>query len=401
MSEARTSDPAGQVVDLVDTNTLVEFAREMVRIPSQIPNEGALAQLLAAEMRRGGGYDEVIVQQVVEGRPNVIGIVRGRGGGRTLLLNGHLDIPKPLGQWTRDPYDPAIEEGWLYGLGLTDMKAGVACIVKAGEAVGRARLRPLGDLIVTAVIHHDVCGLGTKFFLASNDRRIDMAINAEPTDLKLQVAHGGAWQFELVTHGRAAHVSRHETGVDAIAKMFKLLSALDKLQLTFDPAQALEGLPRLLVGYLQAGESPSRTAERCVARGDVRIVPGMTADSVKRDFETVIQRLAAEDPDFHAEVRGLVYQRPFRVEPEAPVVQLVARAHQIVTSREPEVSRGLPVAGYITDSSDIVRYGIPTVVYGPGDWKPDPDERIRIADMATATRVYARVAAQVITQPAV
>ena len=303
----------------------------------------------------------------------------------------------PAGEWSRGPYDVYEEDGFLYGFGLTDMKGAVACLVKAAEAVARAGVRPKGDLVVTAVVHHDVCGLGTKFFLESNDRPFAMCINGEPTGLRLQLAHGGAWQFELATHGVAEHISRRDEGVDATAKMIKLLAALDERELTFDPDQALEGLPRLVVGQINGGTAASRTANRCTARGDVRIVPGMTAETLSADFRRVIAGIAADDSEFRADFRTLVYQRPFQIDADSPVVALTAQAHRDVTGEEPETSTGLPVCSYVTDSSDIVRHGIPTVVYGPSNWRMVSDERISIAEMVTATKVYALAAARVVT----
>ena len=381
----------------IDSEELVALAAGLARIPSEIPNEGAIAEFLAGEMRKSGAFDEVQMQDVVAGRPNVIGIVRGSGGGPNLLLNGHIDTGAPAGDWSRDPYDVYEEDGYLYGFGLTDMKGAVACLVKAAEAVARADVRPTGDLVVTAVVHHDVCGLGTKFFLESNDRPFAMCINGEPTGLRLQLAHGGAWQFELTTHGIAEHISRRDGGVDATKKMIKLLAALDESALTFDPAQALEGLPRLVVGQINGGTAASRIADRCTARGDVRIVPGMTAETLSTDFRRVITEVAEDDPEFRADLRTLVYQRPFRIDPDASVVALTAQAHRDVNGEEPETSTGLPVCSYVTDSSDIVRHGIPTVVYGPSNWRMVPDERISITEMVAATKVYALAAARVVT----
>lgn len=381
----------------IDTDEVVALAGGLAQIPSEIPNEGPIANYLAEEMRKTGAFDEVNLQDVVPGRPNVIGVVHGSGDGPNLLLNGHLDTGAPAGEWSRGPYDVYEEDGFLYGFGLTDMKGAVACLVKAAEAVARADVRLKGDLVVTAVVHHDVCGLGTKFFLESNDRPFAMCINGEPTGLRLQLAHGGAWQFELTTQGVAEHISRREGGVDATGKMIKLLDALDENQLTFDPAQVIEGLPRLVVGQIAGGTAASRTAAQCTARGDVRISPGMTADTLTADFKRVIADLATSDPEFRADLRTLVYQRPFRIDRNAPVVRLTGQAHRDVTGEEAVTSSGLPVSSYVTDSSDIVRHGIPTVVYGPSNWRMVPDERISIAEMVTATKVYALAAARVVT----
>ncbi len=381
----------------IDEGELVDLAAGLARIPSEIPNEGRIANFLAAEMRKSGAFDAVHLQDVVPGRPNVIGIVRGSGDGPNILLNGHLDTGAPAGEWSHDPYYSFVKDGHLYGFGLTDMKGAVACLVKAAEAIARAGVQPRGDVVVSAVVHHDVCGLGTKFFLESNDRPFAMCINGEPTGLRLQLAHGGAWQFELTTHGVAEHISRREGGVDAMQKMIKLLAALDESKLTFDPAQALEGLPRLVVGQISGGTAASRTADRCTARGDVRIVPSMTAETLSADFNAVIADLAAGDSDFRADVRTLVYQRPFRIDPDASVVKLTGQAHHDVTGENAVASAGLPVCSYVTDSSDIVRHGIPTVVYGPSNWRVVTDERISIAEMITATKVYALAAARVVT----
>lgn len=390
---------AQQVLDSVEPDSLLELVRGMVRIPSQIPHEGPLAELLAAEMRRSGAFDEVFLQTVVAGRPNVIGVVRGEGGGPNVALNGHLDSLLPIGDWTRDPYRPDVEDGWLYGLSLTDMKAGLGCLIHAAQAVARSGVRRRGDIVVTAVMHHGIPGVGTKFFLSSWDRPIHAALNGEPTDLKVQVAHGGAWQFELATTGVPVHTSRREQGVDAIRKMLRVLATLDETCLTPgpDPSQAIPGLPRMVLGVIEGGPAPSRTAARCVARGDIRISHGMTQDTLLADFERYLDRLRAEDPTLRVSVAPLVYQRPYRVAPDAPLVRTVAAAHRLATGQEVEITDGLPASAYVTDAPDFLRHGIPAVVYGPGDWKVEPDERIRVADLVTAARTYALAVARIVS----
>jgi acetylornithine deacetylase len=385
------------VLGAVDEHELLELARGMVRIPSQIPNEGPLAEFIAREMRHSGVFDEVILQRVVPGRPNVIGVIHGEGDGPNVVLNGHMDSLLPIGDWTRDPYSPDVEDGWLYGLSLTDMKAGLACLIHAAQAVGRSNVPRRGSVVVTAVMHHGIPGVGTKYFLSAWDRPIHAAINGEPTNLKVQVAHGGAWQFELTTFGRAVHVSRREEGVDALRKMLHVLDGLDESILTFDREQAIPGLPRMMVGFLEAGPAPSRTAARCAARGDVRIGPGMTQESLMRDLERYLTRCRATDSTLEATVTQIVHQRPYRIARDAPIVRTLLEAGREANGAEPEISDGLPASAYVTDAPDFMRLGIPTVVYGPGDWKVEPDERIRIEDMVTATRTYALAVARIVS----
>jgi acetylornithine deacetylase len=380
----------------VDEQHLLELMRGMVRIPSQIPNEGPLADFLAQQMRQSGIFDEVFLQTVVAGRPNVIGVIRGTTDGPNVVLNGHMDSLQPIGEWSRDPYRPDVEDGWLYGLSLTDMKAGLACLIEGAMAVKRSGVQRRGSIVVTCVMHHGIPGVGTKFFLSSWDRPIHAAINGEPTNLQVQVAHGGAWQFELLTEGVPVHVSRREEGVDAIRKMMRVLATLDESILTWDAAQAIAGLPRMMVGVVEGGPAPSRSAARCIARGDIRISPGMTQATLLADFDRYLGRLRAEDPGLRVSVAPIVHQRPYRVDADAPIVRTMVEAHRQVTGAAAPISDGLPASAYVTDAPDFVRAGVPTVVYGPGDWKVEPDERICIQDCVTAARTYAVAVARII-----
>jgi acetylornithine deacetylase/succinyl-diaminopimelate desuccinylase-like protein len=373
----------------VDQAELAELAAQLCRYPSALPDEAEVSRFLAGAMRELGCFDEVIEQHVLGGRCNVIGVLRGTSAGGAVLLNGHLDTPMLLDGWTRDPYGGEIHGGRVYGLGVSDMKGAVASMVAASAALARSGVERPRDVVLSAVIHHDTVGLGTKFFLDSWDRPIAACVNGEPTDLRIQTAHGGAWQFELETRGRPAHNCRQEEGVDAIAAMGRVLDRLSVDRLTFDPATALPGLPRIVVGTISGGVSPSRTAARCRVTGDLRIADGMTQESVTADVQALLDELAAEDPDFHATVRCLAYQRPFRGSAESPMSRAVAQAHQAICRSGPVITDGLPMSAAVTDASDLSRRGIDTVVYGPGDWTVDPDESVAIDDLVTAARVYA------------
>ena len=398
MTQVENPVDSDAIARAVDEDGLVELTSRLAQFRSHIPDEGELGVHLCDELRDFGCFDEVRLQPVVPGRFNVIAVLRGRGGGRNLLLNGHTDVPFPTGRWTRDPYSGTVEDGEVHGVGLTDMKGAIACMAHAGRALAQSDVDRRGDLVIAAVIHHNVCGLGTRFFLSSWDQPLHACINGEPTDLHIQIAHGGAWQFQITTRGRAAHLSRH--GVNAITKMVGIVDALTVERLTFDPDLMFEGLPRIVVGMIEGGIGPSRTAERCVAKGDVRLGRGMSEDSLRADFARLLDELRASDPELVAEVDGLSYQRPFSVERESEVVGLVTDAHTTVTGTPPPVDDGLPVSSYVTDSSDIMRAGIPTAIYGPGDWRGEPDETIAVADLVTATRTYATAAARFLSAPA-
>ncbi len=381
-----SSDPLAAITE----DLVLDIATDLLRFPSVLGDEGPAGEALAARMR-ALGY-EVHLQEVVARRYNVLGIIRGRGGGENLLLNGHLDVPPPVVGWTHDPYAPLVRDGWLYGNGVTDMKGGVAAMVAAGVGILRSGIELASDLVVAAVMHHDTTGVGTKFLLQSLDVPCHHGIVGEPTDLALQLAHGGACQFELTVTGRTAHVSRREEGVDAIGKMLKLLDRLDDGTFSAARDPRLAYLPRVVIGQIVGGTSPGRTADSCAARGDVRLAPGMSGTTVLRDLQRLIQEARAKDPELQAAARILLTQTPFMVTDGTPIVEIVRSAHTRVAGQPPRVTTDLPAGSFVTDAADMIRVGIPTVVYGPCEWRMVPDERARVADLLLAARVYAQSA---------
>jgi acetylornithine deacetylase len=386
-------DPLASITE----DLVLDIATDLLRFPTVLGEEGPAGEALAARMG-ALGY-EVHLQEVVSRRFNVIGVVRGRGGGENLLLNGHLDVPAPVPGWTRDPWTPLVQDGWLYGNGVTDMKGGLASIIAAGAGLIRSGVPLSGDLIVAAVMHHDTTGLGTKFLLQSLDVPVHHSVVGEPTDLAVQLAHSGACQFELTTAGRIAHVSRREEGVDAIRKMMKLLDRLSDATFSATRDPRLPYLPRLVVGQISGGVAAGRTAPSCSVRGDVRLAPGMSGTTVLRDLQRLIEDLRAEDRELQATARILVTQTPFMADEASPIVGMVRDAHPRVVGRPPRVTTDLPAGSFVTDAADMIRVGIPAVVYGPCEWRTVPDERARVADIVTAARVYAQTALTVCEKP--
>lgn len=380
----------------VDTDLVVDLARGICRIPSPLGGERPLALYVAGRLRDLGF--EVELQDVVADRPNVVAIRRGNPEFKCIMLNGHLDIPEPFGEWSRDPYDPWVADDLLYGGGLQDMKGGVACLIAGAAAAARLDPASSGDVIVTVVMHHDTTGVGTKYFLAQNAWPIDAGVCGEPTNLKVQLFHGGAWAWEIATRGVPRHQSRLEEGVNAITGMMEIVRRVTPDALTYTPDPRYPHLPRCVVGMIAGGAFTSMTAESCLARGDIRFLPAMSVDGMKRDIRRIIDEVCAGMPGLSGEVRTFAQQWPYQIAADAQVVRSLMAAHAAVTGAPPEATTGLPSGAFITDAADMVRNGIPTVVYGPGDWNTIPDESIPVADLATAARVYAELCGEVITQ---
>jgi len=185
------------------------------------PGEEEIAHYIADWLKLAGLAVEL--SESVTGRPNVVGIARGTGGGKTLLLNGHMDTVGVAGM--TDGHQPRIDSGRLYGRGAYDMKGGVAACMLAIAEAKRQNLR--GEVIFTGVIDEEYASLGTMDL--AKRFHADGAIVAESTDLQLILAHRGFVWLEVETIGKAAHGSRPDLGVDAIVKMGKILSEMEKL----------------------------------------------------------------------------------------------------------------------------------------------------------------------------
>jgi len=272
---------------------VVEIARALCSLPSPLGEEGAVGALVARLLHQPG--IEVQHEDVVAGRPNVIATVRGAGERPPLVLNGHLDATVHLDGWSHDPFDPWVADGCLYGGGITDMKGAVAAMIAATEAAAALGGLP-GDLILQAVMHHDGTGLGTKYALASDGPEAGFAICGEPSELAIHTSNGGAVKFEIELHGRSAHICRAEEGIDTLPAALAVYAALGRHAFSCEPHPRLPDLPRMLIGQLVAGSSPAHVPARAVLRGDVRTVPGLGRDAVRRQLAALVDDASMRVP---------------------------------------------------------------------------------------------------------
>jgi acetylornithine deacetylase len=328
--------------------------------PSLVPGskgEKAIARFVADWMIQSGL--EVQVTEVCPGRPNVVGRVPGRAGGRSLMLNAHLDTVGVTGM--ERPFQPRVEGDRLYGRGAYDMKAGLAAIMLAGRSVARAGGAD-GDLVVAAVMDEEYASLGTAAVVDA--LRTDAAVVTEPTGLRLCLAHKGFAWLQIETQGRAAHGSKPDLGVDAIAHMGRFLAEMEGLGRTL---AATSGHPLLGTGSVHAsliegGQELSSYPDRCRLQIERRTIPGETPDRIRRELEALIDLLQARDERFAATCDLTFWRDPFEVAPSEPVVQALAEAATEIIGVPPAVYGDTPWM----DAALLSAAGIPTVVFGPG-----------------------------------
>jgi acetylornithine deacetylase len=341
--------------------------------PDLVPGGAGEAEIaiFVAEWLREAGL-EVEVVEAAPGRPSVVGVARGRGGGASLMLNAHMDTVGVEGM--TEPFGAETRDGRLYGRGAYDMKGSLAACMVAASRLASEGLP--GDLILAAVADEEHASIGMQSVLEG--RRADAAIVTEPTGLGVCIAHKGFVWADVDVPGRAAHGSRPAEGKDAITRMAPALTRLAELQASLDSAAGhpLTGPGSVHASLIEGGQELSSYPARCLLSLERRTAPGESADDFRQECEALIEGIEA------AELRMGLVREPFEVDPDAAVVGAMGRAAERVT--------GSPVEPYgetyWMDAALIQEAGIPTVVFGPaGAGAHAVEEWVDLASVETCT----------------
>ena len=378
----------------VDRSFIVEELKELVATNSVNPDVGkgpgeSVISNLLYERLASIPHFEVVKQQVTAERSNVIAILRGTGGGRSLMLNGHMDTVGVDGM-TVEPFKPFEENGKLHGRGACDMKGAIAAMVGAAKCIGGSKLGLRGDVIFSFVVDEEHLSVGIEKLV--EEYKADAAIVGEPTDMRVAVAHKGFLWVELEFKGRAAHGSVPEKGVDAIAHAAALVARLGDLQDQLkNNLHPLLGPPKIHTSTIVGGVHWSIVPDRCVLRLERRTIPGETAVSAMKEIEQLLDRVKGQNPDFDVTVRQVFERPPLDTSPTQPIVQ---ELQQVIreTARKNQDVVGVP---YWTDGAVLAHSAsIPTCLFGPGDIRVahSPDEYVHVEDVLQAGEVYASVA---------
>ena len=326
--------------------------------PSLVP--GAPGEAEAAAAARQGmmaaGLD-VVLQPAAPGRHNVVGVLDGRVPGPAIMFCGHLDTVGVEGM--TDPFRPRIENGRLYGRGAQDMKGGIAAMIAAAAVLAREWTR--GRLIVAAVVDEEHMSLGAEALV--RDWRADMAIVTEPTDLTVAVGHKGFAWVEITTHGRAAHGSRPDEGRDAIARMGRVLVALEARDkdLRARAPVPYQGTASMHASLIQGGRELSSYPDRCTLQMERRTVSGEDEKVVLAEVHRLLDALRRADSEFEADARVEAYRSAYCLDPQHPLAVTLGAAIR-ASGRSPEPG-GM---SFWTDAAILANAGIPSLLFGPG-----------------------------------
>lgn len=327
--------------------------------PDLVPGgagESEIAHYVAHWLERAGL--EVEVDEAAMGRLSVVAVARGSGGGRSLMLNAHMDTVGVAGM--ENPHKPRVEAGRLYGRGAYDMKGSLASIMIA--AARCAELQLAGDVIVTAVCDEENASIGTSSILKRWSA--DAAIVTEPTGLDVCVAHKGFIWFEIESTGRAAHGSKPELGIDAIAKMGRVLVGIDELDKTLRSGRrhALLGTGSIHASLISGGQERSSYPQTCSLSVERRTVPGESSAEAEQQIRRVLDAACTGDPAASIRSQTSLVRDPFEVSCDDLIVQTLVRHVTKAIGREPRIFGDTPWM----DAALTSAAGIPTVVFGPG-----------------------------------
>ena len=385
----------------IDAEACLAFLSSMVQHKSYSETEGErdLARYMAAEMT-GLGLDSELTA-VPGGRLNAVGRLRGAGGGRSLLFNGHLDTNPVTEGWTVDPWGGLVDDRFIYGIGVSNMKAGDAAYFCAVRTLVEAGVKLKGDVILTYVIGELQGGVGT-LALMQQGLRADYFINSEPTDLQAMTLHAAAFTFVIELTGNTRHLSKREEAVDAIAAACDLIPRLNAMKFSGARSPEHAAINRVHVGVVHgalgrdlAEWRPAQVADYVRLSGSGRYANGQTEAGALADMRAELDALEARFPGLKATIisetaTGRPPMPPFEIPKDSRIVQAVNRAYRQVRGADQPTGAITPPGYYGTDAGHLQAVGgMEGVVCGPGGrYNTMPDERVDIADFLDMVRIY-------------
>ncbi len=352
---------------ILDQEEALEFLKSLIRINSVNPpgNEELVARLVAARFQKNPAF-EVNLVELSPKRSNVEIILRAKNRKvPSLVLTGHLDTVSPgnPSNWGYDPFGAETIDGKLYGRGSTDMKAGVAAMVLALEALERAKIELPADIIFLGTVGEEVDSAGARhFFDRGGMEGVGAVIVGEPTNLDLAPAHKGAFWLRLSTSGKTAHGSMPEQGINAVSHLITLVEQIEEQVELSGPIHPLLKPPTLTLTTFNGGVQTNVIPDQAQATLDIRTVPGLSHEVILAKVQKVINKLGDKIPGFRAEVEVLNDRPPISTQPDEGLITLAQEVYRNVTGREPL----LRAPNYYTDASALSsRDQIPTLIYGP------------------------------------
>ena len=405
-----------QVVEVIDRNRdrLIGFLRTLVSFPSVTGEELQIQNFIAGKLKAMGIQVDMwepdheklkkhpaylFSERGYRDRPNVVGVCRGTGEGKSLLLNGHVDVipAGPPDAWEYDPWGGSIQGNRLYGRGASDMKSGLAAMTMAMEALINLRVKLKADVILEYTMDEEATGNGTLACVVKG-YKADAGICCETSSLHIQPACIGRIWFEILVRGKPAGIQKRWEGISAIEKGYALVKAvsdLEKIRINelshplYPDRQS--SLP-CMVGVFQSGSFPSAFPDICLLKGSIATLPGEDTAQVKKNFTEHIMGFSRTDAWLKDHPPEVVFKGycgdPAEIAPDHPIVLTLSEKFMKVMDRKPEITGRQGAA----DIRYLIKYGqTPTVIFGPGltEQMHANNEWVKLDDLVSATKVLA------------
>lgn len=328
---------------------------------------------------------ETTTDMLAPNRVNVVALKKGRGNGKSLMLNAHMDTVGVLGM--SDPFGATIREGRLYGRGAYDMKGSIAAMLGVAKAVADKQIELSGDLVLSFVADEEHESIGAQALVKKI--KTDACIVTEPTNLKICLGHRGFGIYEISTIGNIAHGGLHKEGIDANVKMGMVLSELNKLskRVTAENKHSLCGEASLHVPLIQGGQSLFIYSGKCSIHVERRTVPGETEEKVLDELKSILEKLRKEDQDLKYTLKQLMWRNPYEINKDASIVRAL--------NESLEQSEKSSYIGHTwwEDSALFGEAGIETVIIGPtGAGLHQPTEWVELDSVKQLSDILLRTA---------
>lgn len=317
-------------------------------------------------------------------RANLIFKIKGQESSKALLVTGHLDtVPPGEMPWQYDPFLGAIENGYIYGRGVSDMKGSNAAMLYAIVRLKRKGIVPKQDVVFLATADEELSCLGAKRFVEQEGMvNIGAVLVGEPSDGDLLLAHKGAAWVEVTTHGRTAHGSMPNLGINAIMAMNDFLSAFTKQKFNIDPHPVL-GMPTYSIDKVKGGVAINVVPDSCTCSIDFRTIPGQR----KEDIENMLKAAFAE-----AKINNKQFSAEYKFKCLLPSVSC-PDGDKIIDYALQAAGKKLRQRGvnYFTDASSLVgEKNLPVIIYGPGadSQAHQPNEKLALDKFFEAIEFY-------------
>lgn len=407
------TDDQRKVFDAVSEPDLVALARRLIRIPSFVFQEHDVADDLAGYLKESG-FDVEMMEVRHPWEPKKvtrqpIARLKGTGGGKSLMINGHIDTNVMMSGWTVDPYEGKLEDGWLWGLGAQDDKGGMAAAITGIRAIIDSGIKLAGDVVVCPVAAHKLGGTGTRTAL-KNGVSADYAINIEHAANTLGTVCNGSVRVAISTTTPGLFFrftdearSKYTNAIEQQAALIRhfgpsLTNKLPGNWLTHTPHPELADFPMIRYDTIHK----DHYGRECDLMFQVRTVPGMTLESVRQDVERVMQSVTdIPNLDYRLTIPANGADDPYFMDPmeiahDHPLVVALAAGQELASGMPAQLGSVERIGNY-GDGNVLAAAGIPSVQYGPGDIKvypewPAPDERVLVSELMVTARAVAHTA---------